>query len=213
MENLDYIDKCIYRNVTTRWSDDSLPLKIFIEHIIYGVAHDAEKYFINQVKRALNEWGKASDGKIITELVDKKSGSDIIIEWHWKHKSAFESDKCLGICRMYTRLLNKTLKKSIIKIYLPFDRPIMDVKEFYSIILHELGHAFGIFGHSDDKQDIMYKEKSAIETLSIQDKNTIKLLYSLNPGTNKQYIENLAAEIKNQGLEMIKQDIKNSPVP
>lgn len=186
---LNYINECLYKKVLARWSDDSLPLKIFIEHLICGVSHDAEKYFISQVKRALYEWGKASDWKITTELVEKKVESDIQIEWHWKNKSAFEADKCLGKCQMKTKLSGKILEKSLIKIYLPFDRPIMNVKEFYPIVLHELGHAFGIFNHSEDRQDIMFKHTTAIETLSVKDKNTIKLMYSLPPGISEQDIK------------------------
>lgn len=188
MNNSNYIKEILHKKKLTRWCDDAMPIKIFIDHIVYGVAHEAEKYFTSQIKRAFSEWEKASEGKIITEFTEKKSKANIIIEWHWKSNSSFESDRCLGICQMWTNWTNKSMKKALIKVYIPIDRPISDVNEFYSIILHEIGHALGIFKHSSNKEDIMYKEKSTIGTLSVQDKNTIKLIYSLAPGTSENEI-------------------------
>jgi predicted Zn-dependent protease len=46
------------------------------------------------------------------------------------------------------------------------------------IILHEIGHAFGIKGHSDSKKDLMYKYEMQDETgLTPRDLNTLFLLY------------------------------------
>ena len=65
-------------------------------------------------------------------------------------------------------------------------------KELYNTILHEIGHALGIMGHSYSTEDLMYMStdstasfyapyRSSFQYLSSQDINTIRLLYKLVP--------------------------------
>lgn len=54
-------------------------------------------------------------------------------------------------------------------------------EQMYKVILHELGHAIGISGHSDNENDIMYPTLAkSEEMLSQRDRVTIKMLYSNN---------------------------------
>ena len=53
----------------------------------------------------------------------------------------------------------------------------------YNTMLHELGHALGILGHSQDSEDVMYKEittKHHYDLMSFSDRDieTFKILYS-----------------------------------
>ena len=66
-------------------------------------------------------------------------------------------------------------------------------KEMYNTILHEIGHALGIMGHSYSTEDLMYMStdsatnsyyapyRSSFQYLSAQDISTIKLLYKMLP--------------------------------
>ena len=64
-------------------------------------------------------------------------------------------------------------------------------KELYNTILHEIGHALGIMGHSYSSDDLMFmstipefnitRYRSSFQYLSQDDINTIKLLYKLIP--------------------------------
>lgn len=51
--------------------------------------------------------------------------------------------------------------------------------QLYSVVLHEIGHAIGITGHSQNKRDVMYGFKSSSE-FSTRDCETIRLMYSKN---------------------------------
>ena len=53
--------------------------------------------------------------------------------------------------------------------------------ELYSIILHEIGHAIGLSGHSKSKGDIMFFSTATYLNgegiISNRDKNTVKKIY------------------------------------
>lgn len=51
--------------------------------------------------------------------------------------------------------------------------------QLYTVVLHEIGHAIGITGHSQDRHDVMYGFRSSSE-FSAKDKETIRLMYSKN---------------------------------
>ena len=71
-------------------------------------------------------------------------------------------------------------------------------KEVYNTVLHEMGHALGIMGHSYSTNDLMYLQtqgndiftpyREDFHYLSGNDVNTLKLLYMLEPTiTDKPY--------------------------
>ena len=66
-------------------------------------------------------------------------------------------------------------------------------KELYNTVLHEIGHALGIMGHSYSTEDLMYMSneeqqnniytrfRSSFQYISSKDINTVTLLYNLAP--------------------------------
>lgn len=51
--------------------------------------------------------------------------------------------------------------------------------KLYAVAIHEIGHAIGIMGHSQSKNDVMYGFNATSE-FSAKDKETIRLMYSKN---------------------------------
>lgn len=49
--------------------------------------------------------------------------------------------------------------------------------KLYAVAIHEIGHAIGIMGHSQSKNDVMYGFNATSE-FSAKDKETIRLMYS-----------------------------------
>jgi predicted Zn-dependent protease len=56
------------------------------------------------------------------------------------------------------------------------------------VFLHELGHAVGLYGHSANKEDVMYLDEKAtkkvapaVNTIGPRDLNTLKRIYSTAP--------------------------------
>ncbi len=64
------------------------------------------------------------------------------------------------------------------------DRRVADLHEIYDTMLHEMGHALGLAGHSPDSRDLMFPSMGRTETgLSQRDRNTLKALYARPIGT------------------------------
>ena len=60
-----------------------------------------------------------------------------------------------------------------------FKKPYMITK----VLLHEIGHALGLHGHSPNPQDVMFPAATSAQfaTLSKRDINTIRIVYNLPP--------------------------------
>ena len=109
-------------------------------------------------------------------------------------------------------------------------------KELYNTILHEIGHALGIMGHSYSSEDLMYMAtendnnyyapyRSSFQYLSSKDINTIKLLYKMFPNITNTPLENLetkgqiyapiilgtSSQISSRKLKEAQNYVKNAP--
>jgi predicted Zn-dependent protease len=60
------------------------------------------------------------------------------------------------------------------------DGHVLDARGMRAIALHEVGHALGL-SHSGDPQDVM-APLVRVDGLSLPDRSTIKLLYTLPAG-------------------------------
>lgn len=117
----------------------------------------------------------------------------------------------------------------------PFGNYFSD-KELYNTILHEIGHALGIMGHSYSSEDLMYMTsdndnsfyapyRSSFQYLSSKDINTIKLLYKLIPNITNTPLEEFnkkgliyapvilgtSSQISTRKLKEAQNYIKNAP--
>lgn len=173
------------RKAVIRWTPGRFPLKVYVKNG-YGIKGYRPIY--NQmVVNAFNAWAKASRNRLSFVPVGGPKGANIVVTWtanpgdlkgrngreqgvtHFKYRKA--------------RVGNYTIVGADIRI-LTVRRwkrgTPLGTKLMASVILHELGHALGISGHSPYRSDIMYPALNPFKptlNLSSQDAATIVRLY------------------------------------
>lgn len=152
-----------------RWPNSNLPLRVYISS---AVAAARGGLVSHEIKSALREWREASNGRVLYVLTDQYVEADIVFvcemtsDHQWAenvtdyHNSNYD--------RVRVRLLDDTLLK-------------LDPKRVRGLCLHEVGHAFGIRNHSNDKHDAMSLAATddfhPVLALSSNDRKLIAKLY------------------------------------
>ncbi len=186
----NYIEQAPADSNVIRWNKSSFPLKIYIDN---STLENLPDYYKSAISRALSQWDKSVDFVSFTST-EKKSDAQILL-----YLKKMPDNVCAeGICKFVTgytspKISGHRLKNMTITIYdkNPIGEYFSD-KEIYNTVLHELGHALGIMGHSYSTSDLMYMQaqgKDSIFTpyredfhyLSGNDVNTLTLLYMLEP--------------------------------
>lgn len=186
----NYIEQAPSDTNIIRWNKESFPLKIYIDTESLSNLPD---YYKSAVVRAVNQWEKSVDF-ISFKTTDKKSEAQILILFEKLPENICEGSVCKYVVGYtHPKISGKKLKNMTITLYdkNPKDEYFSD-KEVYNTVLHELGHALGIMGHSYSTDDLMYQEaqntnnifikyREDFHYLSGNDVNTMKLLYMLEP--------------------------------
>ena len=215
----NYIKQAPFNHKIVRWG--KVP-------ITYAIRKNdgVDGFFEEEIDKAFIEWEKATEHMLLFEKSDVDP--NIIIELKAANPANKEQDKFVSAYTTPNVVNNKLLNMEI-NFYTtdPLGRKISK-QQMYNTALHEIAHALGLLGHSDDKDNVMYmindyaysnKEKKSV--LTEADINTIKLLYKLKPDvTNSneirgKYLPEIVLgeddDIVNAKLEEAKNYIKNIP--
>lgn len=183
----NYITQAPYDKNLLRWDVSTFPLKVKLE-----VPISTPDYYRVEIEKAFLQWQISTDF-LKFQFVDN-GNADIIVKFN-----PLPEDICKdGICKYvvaYTepKIQGKILKSMTITMYdKDANGNYFSDKELYNTILHEIGHALGIMGHSYSSDDLMYMSTQAetsgftryrrgMQYLSKQDLNTINLLYKMIP--------------------------------
>lgn len=182
----NYIEQAAFNNELLRWNTKTFPLKVKI-----NVPISTPDYYRIEIEKAFTDWS-IKTGFLKFKFVDDNK-ADIIINFN-----PLPDDICQdGICKYvvaYTtpKISGKILKSMTITMYdKDANGNYFSDKELYNTVLHEIGHALGIMGHSYSSDDLMYistkpeanltRYRSDFQYISEEDLNTINLLYKLIP--------------------------------
>jgi hypothetical protein len=143
---------------TVRWAN--LPIRVFLAN----VAREEE----------VTEWTQASGGLVTFTFVGSRSGADIAISF-----AALPDDIC-GETRITFRRGSGEL---VAIVEVSINRAIFRQRNCVGgrTVTHEIGHAIGFFGHTDDGGLMDEQGVSGEITGPVAD--MIRTLYSLAPGT------------------------------
>lgn len=132
------------------------------------------------MKKAFATWTRSMNGKIVFRYVNKPDQADIKVVFV---KNIYRTTGKNGILGLTTnQYVNGYMIDSEIMIS---DRApnntILKKDAVYRVMVHEIGHALGMFGHSESRDSVMYKAKVNMNaTLTPADIKYFKELYGFN---------------------------------
>lgn len=148
------------------------------------------------IYNALSAYNTAFDGYFKFYLTKSRETADIKIDEVDKFNSNDNPDSLYiaGLTSNNFTSEGRFLSSSLVQLL--SKKPNSDKKvsksEMYRVVMHELGHALGIIGHSPVDTDIMYALNKAND-FSRRDLATLRLMYSNDTELIKQETKNFAS--------------------
>lgn len=178
----DYLKEMIAGEGIGRWEGNRLPLKVFVESGNRVSGYKAS--FKAQMIDALNEWTEATSGKLAWTEVSNPQEADIVFGWTSKvnNQRPDEAGFTMAEARNNGKSAVRTMGKATVTILTHYKGKVLTDRDMRKVCLHELGHAFGMQGHSPFSNDIMYATTSRNqgERLSQRDITSMRSLYDMD---------------------------------
>ena len=147
------------------------PIAVYVE----GLAVQGKKY-APDLQYALKEWEESSEGILKFQLVNLPDGADILVSWV-RNLESTDQEHTLGISELHRTGPNEFRVEISVGLRHRKTRKPLTHDQMKIVLLHEFGHAVGLWGHSRDKEDAMYHAADASHPTQ-RDINTIKQVYS-----------------------------------
>jgi predicted Zn-dependent protease len=165
-------DSCL-----ARWPERLVdPLRVWIQH--GDSIPDWKPEFVDQTRDAFVTW-QNTGVPVAFVFVPDSSNADVHVTW----RDHF--DEQISGKTMWARDENWWIVDANISIALHHNRgEALDASAVRAIALHEVGHLLGL-DHSNDTTNIM-TARVRVRDLSAADRATMRLLYTLPPGSVKQ---------------------------
>ncbi len=187
-----YFDLLAHNGSLHPWLLLRLPIRVFVSS---GAKHAGfQPVFHDFIIDSLNKWTDAAQKKLVFVEVKDRTQANLCVDWtdnpqllataHGAEGAAVEQGIAIshfvpcpdGISRIdNVQLVLLTLN--------PTTKQPIAAQQMQSACLHELGHALGLSGHSENPSDIMFFSQSAkqLPALSKNDKEAIARLYAQYP--------------------------------
>ena len=164
-------------SLLTRWPDRMVePIRVWIEPSPAVTAFDPR--YSGLVRESFDDWSAAGIPLRFTFVVDS-SAADVEVTW----ADSIPESRIGSTRRVYDQNGWIVDGSVVIATHAPGGAPL-DSTLVRATALHEIGHLLGI-GHTPDTSTIMSPSTNGRRTLGPADRATMRLLYSLPPGSVK----------------------------
>lgn len=166
-------------SVLYRWPDSrEQPLRVWVQS--NPKIRNWWVGYVQTARETFMEWETAGI-PIRFEYPTDSAGADILVRWIEQFPS---NELRIGKTRRLADHNAWVTRAEIVVALHNREGDVFPPDEVSEILRHEVGHALGL-GHSKDRETIMYPENTQLEITSL-DKETLRLLYSLPPGSIKR---------------------------
>jgi predicted Zn-dependent protease len=160
--------------LTFHWTAAQLPVRVWAQDTLATPQH---------VQDAIDRWKSAFlYGEFDAVLVPDSGRADLIVRVQPLSGNGIPA--LLGACEAETEIETGNTRRELrvpihISLHPKADPSVVDPAPCLDIVAtHELGHAMGIFQHSDDPLDLMFAQPD-VNTPSMRDIHTIETIYHL----------------------------------
>jgi len=189
--------------VFCRWDESRFPLSVYVYPP--GIGADLQNEFkpldpslyVEAAWRALETWQQAAAGAVSFRRAANANDADLRVELIGQAGPAPEEGvQVLGTtplaraCRVKGRSivqgrLDVTFRVPVVRIYVADQHGLLLPDQVERNVLHEMGHALGMKGHSPIPADLMYEvaRDRRVSRLSSADVNSLRSLYAIPNGT------------------------------
>lgn len=198
----NYLNNVFYGGKIVRWNKTEFPIKVYIEDL-----PSMPNYYSKAFETAAKIWEEESEKIITVNFVNREEDANIVFKTVSRKDNIRETQLDETTTLAYTKPIfegNKLKKTEITFFEKDLNGKMVKPYEVLNIAVHEFGHALGFWGHSNDKNSVMYaffdsKNQKQGSFLNKQDKTTLKLLYMIKPditnGDKKQEKDTIPASV------------------
>lgn len=187
-----YIEKALYNDTVIRWNLPGEALSYYIQDTA-GVP----SYYYSIIQDSFKTWTLSTKGLAKFRQTANKNDAQIIVSFINEEPKDCHGEHCeYSVGTTVPFIENKHLKYMDVKIRTKNNlNNFFTPPELRTVTLHEIAHALGIWGHSDNPGNIMYYSVNKAysytnkRTLSLEDINTLRLLYLLAPDVTNNNIK------------------------
>lgn len=190
----DYLDEIAAEGKYT-WKKERFPLKVYIkpDPSVPGF----RSVMPDMVRTSFDEWTESVSGKVSWTEVASPAQADISVCWTDEavdHGKGTEGGRTKTFARINHATNRGTIDRAEMTLLtrLPYGGGHLGDTEIKRAYLHEVGHAFGLTGHSSTRGDVMYyavgPRQDAI--LGARDIATLNRLYNGYPEISARSLKN-----------------------